>query len=137
MRKNSNKGFTLIELMIVMVIVGILAAIAYPSYQEYVRRARRAEAQSLLNDGAARQERYRAQNGKYAAPGEESKLKLAGSDYYDFSIVSASGGQSYTLKAKRKGPQTNDPRCGDFELDHAGIKKMSAGTPGSVDDCWR
>ncbi|MFT7286351.1 MAG: type IV pilus assembly protein PilA [Halieaceae bacterium] len=48
MQRTRQKGFTLIELMIVIAIVGILAAIALPAYQDYTVRARMAEPMARL-----------------------------------------------------------------------------------------
>ncbi|MDL0433418.1 type IV pilin protein [Marinobacter sp. TBZ242] len=64
-----QKGFSLIELMIVVAIVGIIAAIAYPSYRDSVVRSQRADATTTVARLAAAQERFytRSSPATYAA----------------------------------------------------------------------
>jgi type IV pilus assembly protein PilE len=62
----AQKGFTLIEVMIVVGIVAILSAIAIPNYSEYVRRARITEATSTLGTMRLKMEQYFQDNRTYA-----------------------------------------------------------------------
>jgi type IV pilus assembly protein PilE len=62
----SQKGFTLIEIMIVVAIVGILASIAMPAYTDYVKRGKAAEATSALADARVKMEQYFQDNRTYA-----------------------------------------------------------------------
>jgi type IV pilus assembly protein PilE len=62
----SNKGLTLIELLIVIVVVAILASIAIPMYTNYLQRARRADAKTALEQLRAVQEMFRAERGSYS-----------------------------------------------------------------------
>ena len=67
--KSLQKGFTLIELMIVVAIIGILAAIAIPAYQDYTIRAQVTEGMNLADAVKVAVADYYTQNGAFPAAG--------------------------------------------------------------------
>jgi len=74
--KNVQKGFTLIELMIVVAIIAILAAIAIPQYQNYIIRTQVAEGMNLADGAKTAVAEFYTNKGKY--PPSNGSAGLAG-----------------------------------------------------------
>ncbi|TGD74200.1 type IV pilin protein [Mangrovimicrobium sediminis] len=142
MNAQFNRGFTLMELMIVVVIIGILAGVALPSYQEALRKGKRADAKSALQDAANRQERFMLDRSTYTSDPNDIGMPTpfrSEEGYYQISMAACptgSLGTCYTLTATPVpgGAQDDDGRCGNFILNSDGSKSVT-GTSGD-DYCW-
>lgn len=92
--KAVQKGFTLIELMIVVAIIGILAAIAIPAYQDYTQRAQVGEAMTLVSGAKTAIAEFAQTNGTYPDAAELAVLNLANpviGQYASFTVAPGTG----------------------------------------------
>ena len=158
-----QKGFTLLELMIVVAIIGVLAAIAWPAYQDYVNEGQRADAKTTLTDLAAKQERFYTLQSPATYASDVTSL---GGTTSGTTMPSEQGIYTITLKNETKDGtsckdtsapvtvyscytltatpaagkgQEDDPQCWTIALDNQGNKWSQA--KGSTTDnpqgtCW-
>ncbi|AZV29069.1 pilus assembly protein [Pseudomonas syringae] len=130
--RRTNRGFTLIEIMIVIAIIGIVITIGYPSLTEYVKKGRRADVVSTLSEQAQILERFYSKNNVYTGVTGLS----TGNDFY--TITPTITDQTFLLTATRKtGTAMATDKCGDFTLTNTGVRSMNNATTGlTTKDCW-
>ena len=97
MTRLDNKGFTLVEILVVIAIIGILAAIAIPQFAKYRKDGYNASALSDIRNAATAQEAYFADNKVYAGSLERLTVTLDLVKTPDVNLIVTGNGSGYTM----------------------------------------
>lgn len=137
-RPGKQRGFTLLELMIVVTVIAILAGIAISSYEYAMRKSRRATAQGCLMEASQYMERFYTTNLRYDQTNEATPVAVRTPDqicsadsqrFYTVGFVTASLTQTtFTIEAVPQGKQTKDS-CGTMTVNQTGTRTPATG-------CW-
>lgn len=138
-RTPSERGVTLIELVIATAVLAVLCTLAVSSYRQHVLRAQRTEAKTELLRVHARQERFYGRNG-YRYADDLTQLGYAVANdaptaggRYLISIDAGADGAAFTARAKAAPAMAPDEECREFWIDQLGQR---AAAPDPLGRCW-
>lgn len=126
---SSERGFTLIEVMIVIAIIGIISAIAYPNYQNYITDTRRADGHLALLNASQAIERCKASAFSYTNCTVPANLLQSDDGQYAITVTTTNS--TYTLTATAQDKQVHDADCPTMTLNGLGQKGHTGAGP-----CW-
>jgi type IV pilus assembly protein PilE len=134
--RSIDRGFTLLEVMIVVAIVAILAAIAIPNYSDYVKRGKIIEATSGLSDLRTRYEQYFLDRRTYV--GGCALIKPAVAPTVKAFDIDCDGEAVGTYRGTATGKASEGMADFFYQIDQTNAKKSTITAPGWTGNtlCW-
>ncbi len=128
----SQKGFTLIELMIVVVIIGILAALAIPRFMRATTKSKQSEAKNILKQIYAMERAYRQEKDVYwitanaanaGSPNAFAQIgiQVMASARYTYTLSSTDGGLTNFLATATSGVLDDDADLDTWTINEQGV----------------
>ena len=131
----AQRGFSLIELMVVVSVLAIIIGLGYPSYMSHVQKTRRSDGIAVLNHAAMVMESCRSETATYVDCEDDDRFPDQSEKGYYTIAASDITASSYKLTATATGLQGDDQKCAKLTLTAQGTKGYDGSAP-DIATCW-